>query len=140
MKAIRWSPQQLDNFEARKALKAANAKKRVQALGRLKTGEMNKTEARYAETLWQRQIAGEVAWFKFEGMKFRLADNTFYTPDFAVLLSNGELEAHDVKGHWEDDARAKIKIAADMYPLRFVAVMAVPLKEGGGWKIEDFST
>ncbi len=110
----------------------------VQALGRLKTGAMNKTEAAYAATLAQRQAAGDVLWFKFEGLKFRLADNTFYTPDFAVMLAGGAMEAHEVKGHWQDDAKAKIKIAADMYPFRFVAVKVRPKREGGGWAIEEF--
>lgn len=110
----------------------------LQALGRLKVGDMNKTEAAYAATLEQRKRVGEVAWYKFEGLKFRLADNTFYTPDFAVMLAGGALEAHEVKGHWADDARAKIKIAADMYPLRFIAIQAKPKKDGGGWKVEEF--
>lgn len=110
----------------------------VRALGRLKAGAMNKTEAAYAAALDLRRAAGEVLWFKFEGLKFRLADSTFYTPDFAVMLASGALEAHEVKGHWEDDARAKIKIAADMYPLRFIAVQALPKKAGGGWRTEEF--
>lgn len=112
--------------------------KKLQALGRLKVGAMNKTEMAYAATLEQRRTAGEVAWYKFEGVKFRLADNTFYTPDFAVMLADGALEAHEVKGLWQDDARAKIKIAADLYPLRFVAIQARPKKDGGGWKVEEF--
>ena len=99
---------------------------------------MNKTEAAYAATLDQRRTAGEVAWYKFEGLKFRLADNTFYSPDFAVMMADGALEMHEVKGFWQDDARAKIKIAADMYPLRFVAVRVKAKKEGGGWHVEDF--
>jgi hypothetical protein len=110
----------------------------LQALGRLKTGVMNKTEAAYAATLDQRRTAGEVAWFKFEGIKLRLADNTFYTPDFFVMLADGALEAHEVKGYWQDDARAKIKIAADLYPLRFIAIRAKAKKEGGGWITEEF--
>lgn len=110
----------------------------VQALGRLKVGAMNKTEQVYANTLELRRRAGEVVWFKFEGIKFRLADNTFYTPDFIVMLASGALEAHEVKGHWQDDARAKIKIAADMYPLQFIAVQPLPKKAGGGWNIEQF--
>lgn len=138
MKAVRWSPEQLSAFEAKKAVAAANAKKRVQALGRLKTGQMNKTETAYAATLEQRKQAGEIAWYKFEGLKFRLADNTFYSPDFMVMLTDGQLQAHEVKGFWEDDARAKIKIAADMYPIQFRAVMPKPKKDGGGWKVEEF--
>lgn len=110
----------------------------LQALGRLKVGAMNQTEAAYARMLELRKAAGEVAWYKFEGLKFRLADNTFYTPDFTVQLADGALEAHEVKGYWQEDARAKIKIAADMYPLRFVAVQALPKKAGGGWKVEEF--
>lgn len=110
----------------------------LQALGRLKTGAMNKTEQAYATTLEHRRHAGEVAWFKFEGIKLRLADNTFYSPDFAVMLADGQLEMHEVKGFWTDDGRAKIKIAADMYPMRFIAIKVKPKKNGGGWDIEVF--
>jgi hypothetical protein len=112
--------------------------KHLQALGRMKAGAMNKTEAAYAATLELRRRAGEVAWFRFEGIKFRLADNTFYTPDFIVMLASGALEAHEVKGFWQEDARAKIKVAAEMYPLKFIAVQAAPRAAGGGWKIEEF--
>lgn len=112
-------------------------KKQLQALGRLKTGQMNKTEAAYAEHL--RRITGTVvAWYKFEGIKLRLADNTFYTPDFAVMLTTGEIELHEVKGFWTDDARVKIKVAADMYPFTFKALKVIPKSKGGGWNVEVF--
>lgn len=88
----------------------------------MKQGKMNKTESAYSRVLEMRKAAGEVLWYKFEGLKFRLADNTFYTPDFAVMLVGGQIELHEVKGFWTDDARAKTKIAADMYPFQFVAV------------------
>lgn len=108
------------------------------ALGRLKAGKMNQTEAAYAERLRALQHAGEILWFRFEGIKLRLADNTFYTPDFAVLAADGVMELHEVKGFWQDDARAKIKIAADQYPFRFIAVRVRPKKDGGGWAVEEF--
>ena len=108
------------------------------ALGRLKAGSMNKTEAAYAEQLRLRQIAGEVAWYRFEGLKLRLADKTFYTPDFAVMLADGQIECHEVKGYWLEDARAKIKVAAEMYPFRFIAVKAGAQKNGAGWEREVF--
>ena len=114
------------------------AQRALQALGRLKVGTMNKTEAAYAATLDARRYAGEVAWFKFEGVKLRLADNTFYTPDFAVMLTDGALEMHEVKGFWQDDARAKIKIAADLYPFRFLAIKRDLQRNGGGWLFESF--
>jgi len=146
---MRWSESQLAEHLARTGVKgqpnaadvsqppfAVPADGRL-ALGRLKTGEMNKTEARYDEHLWQ--IRGTViAWHKFEGVKLRLADNTFYTPDFAVMRADGLLEMHEVKGFWEDDARVKIKVAASLYPFRFIAVQPVPQKRGGGWAVEEF--
>lgn len=108
-----------------------------QALGRLKAGQMNKTEEAYARDLELRRSAGEVAWFKFEGVKLRLADSTFYSPDFAVMLANGQIEMHEVKGFWQDDARVKIKVASELYPFRFVAVRPRAKKNGGGWEVEE---
>ena len=104
------------------------------ALGRLKTGEMNRTEAKYAAELELQRAAGTVAWWKFEGVKLRLADATFYTPDFNVMLADGTLEMHEIKGFWQDDARVKIKVAASLYPFRFVALT----HKRGAWQIEDF--
>ena len=112
--------------------------RRFFALGRLKPGVMNKTERAYADTLEWRRRAGDVVWFKFEAIKLRLADNTFYTPDFAVMAADGVIECHEVKGFWQDDARAKIKVAADLYPFRFIAVKARTKKSGGGWEVEAF--
>lgn len=110
----------------------------VLALGRLKSGQMNQTEAAYQKHLEARKAAGDVVWYRFEGIKFRLADNTFYSPDFAVMRANGQMELHEVKGHWTDDARVKIKVAADQYPMRFIAVKVLPKKQGGGWVVEEF--
>lgn len=110
----------------------------LQALGRLKTGDMNKTEEAYSRTLNARMSGGEVAWWKFEAVKLRLADNTFYTPDFAVMLADGRMEMHEVKGFWVDDARVKIKVAASLYPFNFVAVKPKAKRDGGGWSIEAF--
>ncbi|SOE48083.1 PDDEXK family nuclease [Orrella dioscoreae] len=110
----------------------------MQALGRLKVGAMNKTEQAYAKHLSDLQAVGGILWHKFEGMKLRLADNTFYTPDFAVMLPCGQIELHEIKGFWQDDARVKIKVAADMYPFRFLALKPRPKKDGGGWAVEEF--
>ena len=112
--------------------------KPMYALGRLKTGERNKTEAAYEVFLKALVVTGDVLWFKFEGVKLRLADNTFYTPDFAVMRRNGQMELHEVKGFWQDDARVKIKVAADSYPFKFLAVRPKPKRDGGGWEVEGF--
>lgn len=115
-----------------------NGRQRNFALGRLKTGERNKTERAYEDYLGARQRVGDVLWFRFEGVKLRLADNTFYTPDFAVMLASGQMEMHEVKGFWADDARVKIKVAAELYPFRFLAAKPKSKKDGGGWQIEVF--
>lgn len=104
------------------------------ALGRLKQGQMNKTEARYSERLERMKQMGEVLWYRFEGVKLRLADKTFYSPDFFVMRANGEMEVHEVKGFMMDDANVKIKIAADSYPFRFYLVKAV---KGNQWSITE---
>lgn len=108
------------------------------ALGRLPAGTMNKTEAAYAAHLDLLIGAGEIQWYRFEGIKLRLADNTFYTPDFAVMAADGVMEIHEVKGFWEGDARVKIKVAASQYPFRFKAVTARAKRLGGGWAEEVF--
>lgn len=111
----------------------SNGFQRFKALGRLKTGQMNKTEARYHDHLEAKRRAGEILWFKFEGLKLRLADKTFYSPDFVVLNHLMEIEVHEVKGFWQDDARVKIKVAADQYPFKFIAVYGTK----DGWKYEN---
>lgn len=113
----------------------ADAKTKMYALGRLKPGEMNKSEANYAKHLELRKQAGEILWWCFEGFKFRLADNTFYTPDFPVMRADGVLEMHEFKGHWQDDARVKIKVAASLYPVVFIGVK----KQGRDYVYENFS-
>jgi hypothetical protein len=99
---------------------------------------MNKTEAAYAAHLEGQRMLGGVEAFWFDCIKLRLAENTFYTPDFLVQRTNGDLEVHEVKGFWEDDARVKIKVAASLFPFQFFAVTAKPKKDGGGWNIEQF--
>lgn len=111
------------------------------ALGRLKTGQRNKTESAYETFLEARRRVGDVLWFKFEGVKLRLADNTFYTPDYAVMLANGQMEMHEVKGAraiFADDAKVKVKVAAETYPFPFVVAFPVPKSKGGGWEFDRY--
>lgn len=146
---LRWTPEQLAAHQARqpkaapavqsKADRAAAVLKRNQAKGRLPRGTMNKTEARYAAYLDQQKLAGTVLWWNFEGIKLMLAKNTSITIDFAVLSDSGVLEMRDVKGAKamiEDDARAKMKVAAALYP--FVFKFVYPAGKGdAGWVEEE---
>jgi hypothetical protein len=51
-----------------------------------------------------------------------------------VILANGEVEMHEVKGFWRDDALVKIKVAAAMHPYRFIAVQW----KSGTWDMRYF--
>ncbi len=126
----------------RKVLAAsALSGKRVKVMIDPVTG-MNKTETAYSRVLEERRLVGEILEWRFEPMRFRLGAEATYTPDFAVQLPDQTLEFHDVKGRtgrgpggWEDAARVKIKVAAEIYPwFRFVGVC----RSGLGWKREDF--
>ena len=99
-----------------------------------KNGEMNKTEAAYAAYLDSLKKDGVIADYRFEAVKLRLAEKTFYTPDFMVLMPDFSFEMHEVKGFWEDDARVKIKVAAAQFPFKFVAIR----KTKNGWDREVF--
>jgi len=117
------------------------ARKR-QARGRLarhKSGEMNKTEAAYAaDVLEPRRLTGEIVSYWFERFTFKLADDCRYTPDFVVMLASGELECHETKGFWADDAKVKIRVAASLFPFRFVAIQKQSKKDGGQWVYQEF--
>lgn len=95
-------------------------------------GSMNSLERGYSDHLSKLKAAGEIIDFDFEAIKFRLAKATFYTPDFIVYPSEGPIEVHEVKGFWEDDARVKIKVAAEKFPFVFKAIT----RKKGEWKTE----
>lgn len=122
-------------------MRFSNSKKGLFALGRLKVGERNKTEQAYEQMLESMRIAGDVLWYKFEGIKLRLADNTFLTVDFAVMNKDSVIELIDVKGSraiFSDDARVKMRVAASMYPFIIKAAYPIAKKNGGGWEYEVF--
>lgn len=99
---------------------------------------MNGTEAEYATLLEANRLAGEIRSWRFERIRFVLADRCTYTPDFEVVLPDGTLEYHECKGFWRDDARVKIKVAArEFADRRFIAVQKRPKKRGGGWDVEE---
>ena len=98
-------------------------------------GSMNKTEISYMNHLNLLLRAGKIKGFEFEPEKLKLADATFYTPDFRVITESDYIEFHEVKGFWRDDARVKIKVAAKMHPYQFIAVSK---NKSGGWDYERF--
>lgn len=114
------------------------AKAGLYAKGRLKTGEMNRTEAAYRDHLENEKRAGRIIRYWFEHIKLKIADNACgYTPDFMVMRADGVIELHEVKGSlriFQEDAKVKAKVCADMYPFPVKVVWPRKKKDGGGWE------
>ena len=98
-------------------------------------GQMNKLETRYFNMLTGRKALGQILDFWYEPVTFKLAFDTRYTPDFMVMLNDGTIVFHETKGWWEEDAKIKIKCAAEKFPFIFIGVKSV----SGGWEYENFS-
>jgi len=132
---MRFTEQELAAMKLNRERPAAAPAPRPPRHAMPKTDGMNKLEARYArEVLDIRQMAKEIIGWKYEAVKLRLADRTWYTPDFMVVFEY-HIELHETKGHWEDDARVKIKVAAEMF--REFQFRAVQWKKGI-WIYEEF--
>ena len=107
-------------------------------------GTMNKTEQAYSERLQEMVERKEIAGWRFEAVRLKLATNTYYTPDFWVQRNDGGIEIHEVKACrangaflCEDDARVKIKVAAEIFhEFAFVMAGKLPKKSGGHWRFE----
>lgn len=109
--AIRLSAEALKKLPAE--IRHAIAKKPKRIL--VNEQGLNKTEARYAADLELKRLLGEIRDWKSHPCGIRLADKTFYHPDFLVIRNDGRTEFHEVKGFMRDDANVKIKVAAALY-------------------------
>lgn len=108
----------------------SNGLKRMYALGRMKAGEMNKTEKEFADFLQRELDNHKIFSFAFEPITLKLAKDLRYTPDFMVHTIDGYITFFEVKGFWRDDALAKIKMASEKFPMfRFVSVKKHTAKE-----------
>lgn len=97
-------------------------------------GTMNGLEKKYAELLEMQKQEGKILCYKFESVKFKLANNTYYTPDFMVVYHD-RIAFHETKGFWREDARVKIKVAARAFEeFEFKAVQWKKKQ----WLFEDF--
>lgn len=103
---------------------------------------MTLTEERYALILEQRRRVGEIDRWDYEPVKLRLADRTYYAPDFRVILSDGTEEFHEVKpANWDripnqDMSNVKIKVAAEHHPYVFLRAVEIPKRMGGGFDVQ----
>lgn len=123
--------------DATEAIKFLDKHTTIKAKGKMKrhvSGKMNKTEARY----YTDHLECLYPVILFESVKLRLADNTYYTPDFMTIDYKGAITFHEVKGGWfMDDARVKWKVCAEQYPWfnwKWCTYKSTKI----GWKVEDY--
>lgn len=75
-----------------------------------------------------------MVWWIFEAVTLKLAHDCRLTVDFFVMLKDGTLECHDVKGtkgdksYYEEDAIVKLRVAQSMFP--FILRMVFKSKSG----------
>lgn len=123
------------------------------AKARINPEKMNGEESAYAVTLMEERACSRVIDWRFQPFKLNLAPATTYTPDFLVILDDHSMEFVEVKAWWkpskkalredpnakgkvgwQEDARAKTKIAASMFPwFKFVATW----RRDGVWEREE---
>lgn len=62
-------------------------------------------------------------------------------PDFLVLMPDGTLELHEVKGSpaiFADDAKVKVKACATQFPFPVFVVFPKKKSSGGGWDVQAY--
>ena len=99
--------------------------------------EMNRWESQYASVLETARTFGDIQHWRFERVNLKLADKTYYKPDFVVIHNDNSIEFVEVKGFSRDDARVKIKVAAEQFPF-WKFTVAFGLKKGA-WQYERWN-
>jgi hypothetical protein len=79
--------------------------------------EPNKTESAYRREVLARQ-AGVVA-IHYEGLTFRMANGHRYTPDWVVVMEDGGIECHEVKGRRALHSQQRARLAFDQARVEF---------------------
>lgn len=125
---LRWSDQEFEDWRLRKGRHATPARQAEQrSSANLVPGPkpkrgMNEWEAKFAQTLEARKKAGELVWWAYEPIRIRLADGTFYRPDFVTVDQHGRTEIYEVKGFMREASRVRLRVATEKLPYQFYLV------------------
>ena len=102
-------------------------------------GVPNKWESSYARLILEpRRLAGLIKWYGFEASSWRIAEasdgakGAKYCPDFTVIRDDGSVYFVEVKGHWKEAARLRVKVFVNEYPFELHIVRWV----GGKWQTD----
>ena len=99
----------------------------------------SKWEEQYRNMLELKYRACEILAYEYESITFRLAPKTTYTPDFLVVLPDGKVQIHEVKGFAREDAIVKFKVAAQQNPW-FEFIMVKKSKTEGWVEMLHFNS
>ena len=106
----------------------------------------NKTEEAFGDYLEMEFRKGNIAWFVWQRIKLTLGDDCTYLPDFVAVTASGEIVFYEVKGakltpktkkvvpYARDDAKVKIKVAAEMY---WWARFIIAFRYKGKWEFTE---
>lgn len=94
----------------------------------------SKLEEAYWNHLADLQAQGAIHSFALKPEKLRLADGSYYTPDFRVITPTGEVQFHETKGFMREAARVRILVAAELHPYPFFLVK----KSGASFTVERY--
>lgn len=131
--SLRWSAQEFEDWRLRRGAhgeaapqseaRKVEAKQHANLIpGRKPRGGMNGLETAFAQQLKYRKQAGEIVWWAFEPFRIRLADGTFYRPDFVSVDPEGRTSIYECKGHMREAARVRLKVAVEKLPYPFFLV------------------
>lgn len=96
---------------------------------------MNKLENAWAVQLEMQRAAGLIQRWEYEAVRLRLADDTYFTPDFYVEIGD-RIRFDETKGFMREAARVRLNVAARLYPrFTFRLIRRRLMRDGGGWEI-----
>lgn len=112
-----------------------------------KAGEQSKHERAYEDHLRSR-LLHDVLWFAYEGVNLKLADGSYYKPDFCVMLADGTICMDEVKpgsinakGELRtvigDVSALKLKLADERFPFCFRLISVVKGRQDWQFVVED---
>ncbi len=97
----------------------------------------SKLELDFAWELERRRLSGAIDEWRYHPLKFRIAKNATYEPDF-LSRTGKRFTIYEVKGSWKQkggrDSRTRLQVAAYMY--QWFAWKGVTRAKGGKWVFE----
>jgi hypothetical protein len=91
----------------------------------------NTWERQFGQHLELRKRAGDIRQYEFEALRFRLADDATYLPDFVVWLPDDVVQVIEIKGRKREAGILRFRIARSKYPHY---VWRMVKKQAGRWE------